>query len=393
MRILLFTGKGGVGKTTVAAATAVRAAEAGLRTLVCSTDPAHSLADAFDEPLGDRPTVVGERLWGQQLDARVRFEEAWSEVRSYLVELLDWAGAETVEAEELSVVPGLEEVFALGDIKTHAGSGEYDLLIVDCAPTAETIRLLSLPDVIGWYMERVFETQRRLTRIARPLVQRVAGVPVAGDPVFGALRRLYDRLDGVRDVLTDGDVTSARLVVNAERLVVAEARRTYTYLSLFGYHVDAVIANRLLPEDVDHPWFDQWRVTQAEHLAGIREAFAPLPILTAELAPEEIVGIEALAAFAKRCYGDEYRGPLGPAARLSPVEPFRIEADPEGDGVRLVLHLPGAAPGEVGLARTPEELVVTVGPHRRAIVLPDSLVRREVRGARFDGGRLVVELV
>lgn len=393
MRILLFTGKGGVGKTTVAAATAVRAAEAGLRTLVCSTDPAHSLADAFDEPLGDRPTAVGERLWGQQLDARVRFEEAWAEVRTYLVDLLDWAGAETVEAEELSVVPGLEEVFALGDIKAHATSGEYDLLIVDCAPTAETIRLLSLPDVIGWYMERVFETQRRLTRLARPLVQRVAGVPVAGDPVFGALRRLYDRLDGVRDVLTDGEVTSARLVVNAERLVVAEARRTYTYLSLFGYHVDAVIANRLLPEDVDHPWFDQWRATQGEHLAHIREVFAPLPVLTAELAPEEIVGTEALAAFAKRCYGDEHRGPLGPAARLCAVEPFRVEPDPTGDGVRLVLHLPGVGPGEVGLARTPEELVVTVGPHRRAIVLPDSLIRREVRGARFDAGRLVVELV
>ncbi|MFM8973396.1 MAG: ArsA family ATPase, partial [Actinomycetota bacterium] len=283
--------------------------------------------------------------------------------------------------------------FAIGDIKAHATSGEYDLLIVDCAPTAETIRLLSLPDVIGWYMERVFETQRRLTRLARPLVQRVAGVPVAGDPVFGALRRLYDRLDGVRDVLTDGEVTSARLVVNAERLVVAEARRTYTYLSLFGYHVDAVIANRLLPEDVDHPWFDQWRATQGEHLAHIREVFAPLPVLTAELAPEEIVGTEALAAFAKRCYGDEHRGPLGPAARLCAVEPFRVEPDPTGDGVRLVLHLPGVGPGEVGLARTPEELVVTVGPHRRAIVLPDSLIRREVRGARFDAGRLVVELV
>src|SRR5262249_34238620 len=221
MRILLFTGKGGVGKTTVAAATAVRAAESGLRTVVCSTDPAHSLADAFDTPLGDRPTRIDERLDGQQLNARVRFEEAWDDVRRYLVDVLDWAGANTVEAEELAVIPGLDEVFALGDIKALATSGEYDLVVVDCAPTAETIRLLSLPDVLEWYMARVFDTQRKLTRLARPIVQRMSGMPVANDGVFGALRRFYDRLDGVRDLLIDGDVTSARLVVNPERLVVA----------------------------------------------------------------------------------------------------------------------------------------------------------------------------
>src|SRR5436853_6704526 len=178
MRILLFTGKGGVGKTTVAAATAVRAAESGLRTIICSTDPAHSLADAFDTELGDRPTPIGTNLWGQQLNARLRFEEAWNDVRQYLVEVLDWAGADSVEAEELAVVPGLEEVFALADIKAFATSGEFDVVVVDCAPTAETIRLLSLPDVLGWYMDRVFETQRRLTKLARPIMQRVTNVPI-----------------------------------------------------------------------------------------------------------------------------------------------------------------------------------------------------------------------
>src|SRR6516162_4784426 len=203
MRILLFTGKGGVGKTTVAAATAARAAEHGLRTLVLSTDPAHSLADAFDAPLGDRPTEIESGLWGQQLNARVRFEEAWDDVRSYLVDVLDWAGANGVEAEELAVVPGLDEVFALADIKAFATSGSYDVVVVDCAPTAETIRLLSLPDVLGWYMERVFETQRRLTKLAKPIVARVSNIPVAGDRVFNAVRRFYDRLEGVRELLTD----------------------------------------------------------------------------------------------------------------------------------------------------------------------------------------------
>jgi len=384
MRILLFTGKGGVGKTTVSAATAVRCAEAGLRTIVCSTDPAHSLADAFDVALGDQPTVISERLWGQQLNARLRFEEAWNDVRAYLVDVLDWAGADAVEAEELAVVPGLDEVFALADIKTFATSGDYDVVVVDCAPTAETIRLLSLPDVLGWYMDRVFDTQRRLTKLARPLVARMSNVPVPGEGVFGALRRFYDRLDGVRDLLTDGDVTSARLVVNAERLVVAEARRTYTYLSMFGYHVDAVIANRILPLDIEHPWFAQWRATQVAHLDVIGEAFAPLPIYAAELASEEIVGAPLLSMFAKSCYGDD-----DPARRLSFTEPFRVE--PAGDLMTLSMHLPFVTRDDVQLGRTDNELVVTVGPHRRAVMLPDSLVRRAVAGAHFEDDRLVVE--
>jgi arsenite-transporting ATPase len=384
MRILLFTGKGGVGKTTVAAATAVRAAEAGLRTVVCSTDPAHSLADAFDVPLGDRPTPIAEHLWGQQLNARIRFEEAWNDVRRYLVDVLDWAGAGSVEAEELAVIPGLDEVFALADIKEFATGDAYDLIVVDCAPTAETIRLLSLPDVLGWYMDRVFETQRRLTRLARPIVQRLANVPVAGDNVFAAIHRFYDRLDGVRELLTDGDITSARLVVNPERLVVAEARRTYTYLSLFGYHVDAVIVNRLLPADVEHPWLAQWKTTQAAHLDVIAEAFAPLPLLTSELANEEIIGLSQLSMFAKGCYDD-----LDVADRLSNAEPFRVEA--HGEQLLLSLHLPFVSRAEVELGRTEDELVVTVGPHRRALLLPDSLARRDVGSARFVDDRLVIE--
>jgi arsenite-transporting ATPase len=386
MRILLFTGKGGVGKTTVAAATAVRAAEAGLRTIVLSTDPAHSLADALDVPLGDQVSLVGDRLWGQQLNARVRFEEAWTDVRRYLVDILDWAGADAIEAEELAVVPGLDEVFALADIKEFATSGNYDVVVVDCAPTAETIRLLSLPDVLGWYMERIFETQRRLTKLARPIVQRMSGVPVAGDAVFGAIRRFYDRLDGVRDLLMDGDITSARLVVNPERLVVAEARRTFTYLSLFGYHVDAVIANRILPPELDHPWLAQWKASQSLHLDTITDAFAPIPMLTAELASEEVVGRDALSLFAKSLYGDVHV-----AARLSDAEPFRVEAD--GDILNLSVHLPFTERGEVQLGRTDDELVLTVGPHRRTIVLPDSLVRRSVGGARFVEDNLVVEFI
>src|SRR4051812_34985292 len=386
MRILLFTGKGGVGKTTVAAATAARAAASGLRTIVVSTDPAHSLADAFDVELEDRPSPVAPGLWGQQLNARLRFEETWDDIRPYMVDVLDWVGADSLEAEELAVVPGLDEVFSLADIKQFATSGDYDLVVVDCAPTAETIRLLSLPDVLGWYMDRVFDAQRRLTKLARPVLSRFSGLPVAGDQVFGGIRRFYERLDGVRESLTDGDVTSARLVLNPERLVVAEARRTFTYLSLFGYHVDAVIANRIFPSELDHPWLAQWKAAQSAHLDVIADAFTDVPILNAELASEEIVGPAALSMFAKGLYGD------GDAvARLSFSEPLRVESVEGSDTLRLSVQLPFAERGDVQLGRTDEELVLTVGPHRRAIVLPDSLVRRTVAGASFAGDRLVVE--
>lgn len=386
----MFTGKGGVGKTTVAAATAVRAAQSGLRTLVCSTDPAHSLADAVDVSVGDAPAPVpgaGSRtLFAQQLNARARLEDAWGEVREYVTALFDWAGADAVEAEELAVIPGLDEVFALADIRAHAASGDYDLLVVDCAPTAETVRLLSLPDVLGWYMQRVFPAQRQATRAVRPLLSRVVSMPIAGDHVFSAVRRFYERLDGVRGLLTDGKVTSARLVVNAERLVVAEARRTFTYLSLFGYHVDAVIANRLIPDTVTDPWFESWKGTQQKHLASIRDAFAPIPVLPAALAGHEVVGSEHLSELA----GDVY-GSIDPASHISHTEPFRVDA--VGDALVLSMRLPFVDRADVELGRSNGELLVAVGSHRRAVVLPASLARREVRGATMTDGRLEVEFV
>jgi arsenite-transporting ATPase len=387
MRILLFTGKGGVGKTTVAAATALQCAAARMRTIVLSTDPAHSLADAFDIPLGDEPVAIAPHLDGQQLDARVRFEAAWADVRDYVVDVLGWAGADAVEAEELAVIPGLDEVFALADLKAHAASGRYDVVIVDCAPTAETLRLLSLPDVLAWYMDKLFETQRRITRFARPVVARLSSMPIAADSVFAAVRRFYDRLDGVRELLTDGATTSARLVVTPERLVVAEARRTFTYLSLFGYHVDAVVANRLLPVALEDPWFGEWREQQRVHLEAIADAFAPLPILTAELARREVVGVDALRAFGADLYAER-----DASARLADVVPLAVES---GDDASLVLsvHLPFSGSGDVELGRNDDELFLAVGPYRRALVLPDSLRAREVSGARFHDGRLEVEFV
>jgi arsenite-transporting ATPase len=382
-RILLFTGKGGVGKTTTAAATAVRCADAGLRTIVLSTDPAHSLADAFDQPLGPLASPITELLWGQQLDAQDRMEESWHDIQGWLREVFAWAGVDGLEAEELSVVPGLDEVFALADIKQCAESGDWDVVVVDCAPTAETIRFLSLPDVLSRYMERLFPVGRRVNKLVSPVLSRVTSLPVAGDDVFAATSRFYERLDGVRELLMDPERTSVRLVVNPERMVIAEARRTYTYLSLFGYRVDAVVANRLLPDAIADPWFERWKELHVEHLRSIEDGFAPLPVLKVELAPMELVGIDALRGFGDRVYGD-----LDAASRLHEGQPLRITR--RSGRTTLSLELPFADRDDLELGRRWDELLVRVGPYRRAITLPDSLRTRAVVDASLKRGRLRV---
>jgi arsenite/tail-anchored protein-transporting ATPase len=383
-RILLFTGKGGVGKTTTAAATALACADRGARTLVVSTDPAHSLADAYGIDLGDQPGPIdGDHLWGQQLDATARMEESWGEIQDWLQEVFAWAGIDAIEAEELAVLPGLDEIFALADIKAHAGSDAWDVIVVDCAPTAETIRLLSLPDVLSWYMERLFPVGRRVNKMVSPVLGRFTSLPVAGDEVFGAGRRFYERLDGVKEILTDPEITSVRLVVNPERMVIAEARRTHTYLSLFGYRVDCVVANRLLPDDITDPWFDRWRKLHAEHLLTIEEGFAPLPVLRATLADDELIGIDALRGFAAGLYGD-----TDPAERRHDGAPLKVV---NVNGVlELVIELPFAVHDDLDLGRSGDELLIRVGPYRRAVVLPDSLRRRAVEGATLRAGILRV---
>ena len=383
MRVLLFTGKGGVGKTTTAAATALRCADAGLRTLVMSTDPAHSLGDAFSQPLGVVPTLVADHLYGQEIDAQERMEESWGEIQDYLMEIFSWAGLDAIEAEELAVFPGLDEVFSLSDIKTHASSGEWDVLVVDCAPTAETIRFLSLPDILSWYMERLFPVSRRVNKAVSPVLKRVTSLPVAGDGVFAAGRRFYDRLDGVREILTDPKCTSVRLVVNPERMVIAEARRTYTYLSLFGYRVDAVVANRLLPDDITDPWFKKWHELHAEHLATIESSFDPLPVLRAPLAADELVGPDRLRDFATTVYGER-----DPASVLHEGEVLKVTR--RAGSYHLTLQLPFADHDDLEVGRKDDELLVRVGPYRRALLLPDSLRRRAITDATLRQGKLRV---
>src|SRR6478735_10315133 len=277
MRVLLFTGKGGVGKTTAAAGTATLGALRGQRTLVLSTDAAHSLGDAFDMPVGPEPTRVDECLYVQQVDAQRRFERSWGEIQTYLMSVLDAVGVDPIAAEELTVLPGAEEILALLEVRDQARSGCWDLIVVDCAPTAETLRLLALPEALGWYMDRVLPMERRLVKVLKPVLTRAARVPMPQDSVFDAMQRLHADLAQVRDLLT-GPTASLRLVLTPEAVVVAEARRSLTTLSLYGYRVDGVVANRVFPSADADPWRQQWVAAQTEILGEVEASFAPIDL-------------------------------------------------------------------------------------------------------------------
>lgn len=382
MRVILFTGKGGVGKTTTAAATATLAAGRGCKTLVLSTDPAHSLADAFGVALGAEPTEVDTGLYGQQVDAQQRFEASWREVQSWLLSVLDAAGVDRMEAEELTVLPGAEELLALLEVRAQVASGRWDLVAVDCAPTAETLRLLALPEALRWYMDRIFPVERRVVRSLRPVLNRVAGVPMPHDRVFDAVERLHGQLDDVRDVLTS-PAASVRLVLTPESVVVAEARRTLTTLSLYGYRVDGVVANRVIPGDGGDAWRTGWAAAQSAQLAEVEESFAPLPVWRSAYRAGEPVGLPELAALGAAVYTD-----VDPLVLPAGEDPVRVERS--GSDFLLQVALPLASKSDVDLARRGDDLVVTVGSHRRVLSLPSALRRCVVAGAAFREGVLRV---
>lgn len=383
MRILLVTGKGGVGKTTVAAATALAAADRGYRTLVSSTDPAHSLADALDVDLGDRPTRVVDNLDGQQIDTQEQLERHWGSIRDQLMNVFDWGGVGGIEAEEFLVFPGMDELFALLDVNEHARSGNYDLLVVDCAPTAETLRLLSLPEVLSWYFERVMPTERRIMRAARPFLTRMTDLPVPEDRMFEAAQSVFEGIEQVKELLSDPTVTSARLVMNPEKMVIDEARRTYTYLGLFGYGVDGVVVNRVLPDTISDPYFAKWRTIQAGHLETVDSAFAEVPRLRLRLFDDEMVGVERLREMAAELYPES-----DPVADFEAVSPFSLQE--EGEEVIIEMDVPFASKDELDVIRRGTELAITIGPYRRSLVLPDSLQRRPVTAASLTEGRLKI---
>ena len=289
MRVILFTGKGGVGKTSVAAATAVQCARAGYRTVVMSTDPAHSLGDSFDVELGTDLTPISNNLWAHEVSSLHEMQRHWVKLHEYAVEVFSTQGLDEIVAEEVANPPGMDEVASLMWIKHYAQRDEHDVLIVDCAPTGETLQLLTFPDAAKWWLDKIYPWERRAMKVARPMLQKMIDVPLPGDDVYVSLRELLIDLEGMKKLLTDTSITSVRIVLNLEKMVVKEAKRAYTYLSLFGYMTDAVIVNRILPEGLTDDFFRGWQKIHAKYQAEVENSFAPLPILTVPLFDSEVV--------------------------------------------------------------------------------------------------------
>ena len=382
MRIIVHTGKGGVGKTSISAATALRCAEMGLRTIVISTDTAHSLADSLDVKIGPEPVLLRDNLWAQEVDARYSMDKYWGRIQDYMLQVLSTRGVSDIVAEEVTILPGLEEGAHLLWINKYAEDGEHDVLIVDAAPTAETLRLLSLPDTSRWWFQRIMSLMRGPGRLLRPLSKPLIGAEMPDNVTLDSIDGLFDTLDKVRLLLTDPAHSSLRLVVNPERMVIKETQRTYTYLNLYGYAVDAVLCNRVIPDEVTDPYFDAWKQQQSENLGFIKEAFGQMPVLTAPLFDEEIGGFAGLQRLADKLYGD-----TNPAEVMLTEQIHRIEQDDQGD-YNLIVPLPFAEKQDLDLYRSADELTLRVGPYRRNIVLPYALWNLEVANARFEKSQL-----
>ncbi len=379
-RTILYTGKGGVGKTSVAAATARRCAAQGHRTIVLSTDPAHSLADSLGCELGPDPLPVADRLWAQQVASQVELERNWGAVRAWAGGLLQERGADRISAEELTVPPGMDELFSLLQLKRHHESGAYDVIVVDCAPTGETLRLLSFPDVARWWLSKVFPQQSRLLDAARPLARALLDVSLPGEAVLAEIEGLTRNLIAMNEILRDHEHVSLRLVMNPDRMVIDEARRTFTYLNLYGFLTDAVVVNRVFPEDVG-AYFGPWRAKQQEHLTTVRDAFAPVPVLTAPYFAREVIGDAPLEDLADALFSAH-----DPAGVLHRTVTQELVMD-EG-GARLRLELPFAEKGTLTLKQVGSELIVRVDGHKRTLLLPPVLEDYRPSGARLADGAL-----
>ena len=382
-RTILYTGKGGVGKTSVAAATARRCAAAGMRTIVLSTDPAHSLSDSLEAELGSEPTPCGGLLWGQEVQAQEEMERHWEAVQEWLGELLAEHGVDRISAEELTVPPGLDELFSLLQVKAHYESGDFDVLVVDCAPTGETLRLLSFPDVARWWLEKVFPQQGRILDAARPFARAVLDVALPSDAVMDDVQRLVRNLVSMNAILRDRSCTSMRLVMNPDRMVVREAMRTFTYLNLYGYLTDAVVVNRIFPDEVAGGYFGAWAETHKRQMELVRSAFSPVPILTAPYFEQEVIGPAMLDRLGDAVFADR-------EAHTLLFEELTQELVTENGSAQLRLAIPFAEKADIGLKKIGLEVVVRVGTQKRTIVLPQALAAYRPSGARFEDGALQV---
>lgn len=383
MRVILYTGKGGVGKTTLSAATALASSAQGLSTLVISTDIAHSLADSLDTPLGNEPRPIQEGLWACELDTGEELERYWGDIRRRLASVLKEHGIDAPVAGELSVLPGLDEILALVRIKRYAESDDYDVMVIDSAPTGAAMRLLGAPDLQRWYTHNMLGISRGLKHLLLPALRRAIKLPIDEATIQQQLTKLFDEVKALREILTDGELTSVRLVLNPDHMSLQETQRAHTYMSLYGLSVDAIMLNRIIPGQVVDPYFAQWKADQAVYRQRIIETFEPLPVFEVPLQRSEIVGLTELSALA-----DELFGGRDPSRRLSTERSLRFF---ERDGLQiLAMRVTGVQAGAIDLNKDGNLLRIKLNNFRRSIILPQYMTALQPAWARIEGGELRV---
>jgi arsenite-transporting ATPase len=383
MRIILYTGKGGTGKTSIAAATAVQSAHNGKNTLVVSTDKAHSLGDSLDLKLGPEPLLIEENLWAQEIDTVHEVEKGWGQVQKYLTTLFTAKTIKDITTEELTVFPGMEDLLSLLRILQYHKQRAYDVIIIDCAPTGETLALLSFPDMLRWWMEKLFPMKRKAIKVLKPVVEPLLGIPMPSDSVMGEIENIYNQLDEMRTLFADRDTTSIRIVVNPEKMVVKEAQRSFTYLNIYDFNVDAVIINRVIPEDVTDDYFRMWKSIQKQYKQLITESFAPVPIYQAPLFEQEVVGLAMLQRMGQEIFHDEDPTEIKYNARTQKVSK-------EKDEYVMAIYMPFTEKKELNLNQKADELIIRAGSVKRNISLPRTLSNLQIKGAKFEDETLKI---
>jgi arsenite/tail-anchored protein-transporting ATPase len=389
MRIIFFAGKGGVGKTSVAAATGIKAARAGKKTLVMSLDVAHSLADIFDLDKGlidknrGRPIKVGNTLWIQELDIQEEIEKNWGDIHKYLSTLLNTTGLDEILAEELAILPGMEEVSLLLYINRYVRTKKFDVILLDCAPTGESLRFISIPTTLEWYIKKIFKMEKAIARYARPIAKRLYDVPLPGEDYFDAIESLFQRLQGVDEILVDPKTTTVRLVTNPEKIVLKETQRAFMYFSLYKMSIDAIIMNRILPESIHDGYFEDWRERQGEYIRQAEAYFSPIPLFPVNLFRGEILGKESLALLADQIYGD--RDPL---ERFFDGQPYSLVK--VNGRYQLKIKLPFIEKKDVDLNKVSDELIIRIGGFKRHILLPRQVASSTSVSAKLDGADLSI---
>ena len=383
MRIILYTGKGGVGKTSIAAATAVNCAGKGMKTLVVSTDPAHSLGDSFDIKLSNEPVEIRKNLWAQEIDAIHEVEEGWGKVQKYITELLSSKAVKDITTQELTVFPGMEDLLSLLRILKYYKEGSFDAIIIDCAPTGETLALLSFPELLRWWMEKLFPIKKKAIKVVGPVAESLLKIPMTSGQVMDEIDNMYYQLDEMKKLFSDRKITSIRIVVNPEKMVIKEAQRSFTYLNIYDFNVDAVVVNRVIPENVKDDYFKVWKDIQKKYREEIIESFTPIPIYYAPLFETEVVGMDMLERMSEEVFKGEAPAEIKYNGRAQQVYK-------EAEDYILAIAMPFMDKKELSLNQKGDQLIIKAGNIKRNIILPRTLLNFSIKKAKFEEDMLKI---